>query len=253
MTNASSISSASEPSPIQQQADRSFRNFFFRAPGTYTLLGITVFVFFLQVTYGPDFVQLLLKNNAALRAGEDWRFLSPIFLHANEIHILLNMYALFQIGPIVEGTMGRFRFLSIYFLSGIAGVVLSLAFTTADSLGASGAIFGLIGAWGIYLFRHRTLLGAAGRNALSNIILIIVLNIGISFIPGIDLWAHFGGLITGALIAWLAGPVYQAQVDPTTGVTRIVSTQSIAQARNMVFAVSGMVLFAALAALRWGV
>jgi membrane associated rhomboid family serine protease len=237
---------------------RSFLGYITKAPITFILLGLTILVFILQYVsiqlYGFDLIAGLgAKDNALLRAGEYWRFVTPVFLHANEIHILLNMYALFQIGPIVEREFGRIRFLAIYLLSGIGGVVLSLAFTTADSLGASGAIFGLIGAWGVFLLLHRRLLGASGRNALFNVLFIIVLNVGISFMPGIDLWGHFGGLLTGALIAWLAGPLYQIQLDSITEKPKLIDAQPYSHVLFRLAGIGLIVLLAALVALRSGV
>jgi rhomboid protease GluP len=225
---------------------------------SYFMLGFTILIFILQFgslqLWNVDLVAAIgVKNNAALRAGEYWRFLTPIFLHANELHILFNMYALFQLGPMIESVMGRTRFISIYFLSGVAGVVCSLAFSTSDSLGASGAIFGLIGAWAVYLYRHRSNFGAAGRSALMNVVVIILLNIGISLLPGIDLWAHFGGLITGAMLAMLAGPLYIAKTDSLTGVPHVVDTNPLAQSSIWITFVGLLILAAAFAALQWGV
>jgi rhomboid protease GluP len=246
------------PPPIAPAPRPSAWRFLRTAPITFSLLGVTVLVFLLQYlsiqAFGTDLVAALGdKNNELMHAGQFWRFLTPVFLHANELHILLNMYALFQIGPIVEREFGRIRFLAIYLLSGIGGVVLSLAFTTADSLGASGAIFGLIGAWGVFLLLHRRLLGASGRNALFNVLFIIVLNVGISFMPGIDLWGHFGGLLTGALIAWLAGPLYQIQLDSITEKPKLIDAQPYSHVLFRLAGIGLIVLLAALVALRSGV
>jgi membrane associated rhomboid family serine protease len=105
----------------------------------------------------------------------------------------------------------------IYFFSGIAGSIASYLFNPSPSLGASGAIFGLIGALAVFLFRHRRLLGPVGRSMLSNVIFIIVLNLAISFSPQIDLWGHIGGLTAGAALAWLLGPDWKLEIDTYTG------------------------------------
>jgi rhomboid protease GluP len=225
---------------------------------SYIVVGFTIFVFILQFLslqlLNGDFLAALGdKSNTYIRAGEIWRFATPIFLHASLLHILFNMYALIQIGPLVERFLGRLRFTSIYFLSGIAGVVLSFAFSAYDSLGASGAIFGLIGAWGVFLYRQKSNLGAAGRNAFTNILIIIVLNVAISFTPGIDLWAHFGGLITGSVLAALTGPIYAIQTDPLTGIPRLVDENPSSRILLWIAAVLLLILAAAFAALQWGV
>jgi membrane associated rhomboid family serine protease len=258
MTDPLAPTQPPETQPTPPTTGRSLNDYLRKTPITSGLLVFTIFIFILQrisiQVLGGDLVAALGdKNNELLRAGQYWRFFTPVFLHVNEIHVLLNMYALFQIGPIVEREFGRFRFLCIYVLSGIAGVILSLAFTNADSLGASGAIFGLIGAWGVFLLVHRKLLGPAGRSALSNVLIILVLNVGISFIPGIDLWAHFGGLITGAAIAWLAGPLYQVQFDSAQEKPQLVDTQPFLHAQLRMGGIALALLLIAMIALRGGV
>jgi rhomboid protease GluP len=117
---------------------------------------------------------------------------------------------LYVIGPPVERLFGRPRMLVIYLLSGIAGVAFSLAFSSVASAGASGAIFGLLGALGGFLFLHRGLFGRAGTIQLRQIVLVAVLNLAIGLSPGIDNWGHLGGLIAGLSMAYVIGPRFEA-------------------------------------------
>lgn len=151
-------------------------------------------------------------NEQVVFEGQWWRLFTVMFLHNGIIHILTNGYALYIIGNEVEGLFGRVRFLAIYFISGLAGSVASVAFSpfNAEGVGASGAIFGLIGALGVYFGLHRGLFGARGNIQFWNIILIVVINLGFGFsgILPIDNSAHLGGLVGGALIGYILCPRY---------------------------------------------
>jgi membrane associated rhomboid family serine protease len=185
---------------------------------TYAIIAVTTLVFIGQLIFGDSFTFYGLKINDLIRQGEFWRFVTPIFFHANILHIFFNMYALYNIGLQIERPLGYARFLMIYFFSGIAGVFASFLFTATPSLGASGAIFGLIGALAVFLYRHYRLFGVAGRNMLYNVVFIIIINLVISVsVPEIDLWGHVGGLVTGSALAWLLSPLWKIQVDPFTG------------------------------------
>lgn len=123
------------------------------------------------------------------------RFVSSAFLHANIIHLLFNMYALYIIGTQLENYIGRGKYISVYFISAISGALLSSIFSNAVSVGASGAIFGLLGAILYFGYHYRLYLGSVLRN---QIIPLIVANILLGFvISGIDNAAHIGGLIGG--------------------------------------------------------
>jgi rhomboid protease GluP len=176
---------------------------------TYFFLGSTILVFLLQYL-SSAIVNFGVKNNDLILAGQLWRLITPIWLHANLLHVFFNMYALFVIGPSLEQQYGHWRFLALYLLCGFAGNTLSFLFSNYDSLGASTAIFGLIGAQAVFLLQNRRLLGQRANRMLINIGLVIVLNLAISFAPGIDLWGHLGGLIAGLAFAWMAGPVWGA-------------------------------------------
>jgi rhomboid protease GluP len=189
---------------------------------TYVILAMTSAVFVGQTVFGDPFTYYGLKVNDLIRQGELWRLVTPIFFHAGIWHIFFNMYALYIIGPQIERPLGYVKFPAIYFFSGICGVFASYLFSPDYSLGASGAIFGLIGALAVFLYRNSRLFGHVGRNMLSNLIVVIVLNLAISLSPGIDLWGHLGGLLMGSFLAIFLCPAWAIQTDPSTGSPAIV-------------------------------
>jgi len=178
---------------------------------TYAILGLTVAVYLLQLlsqfVLGYDLpVALGVKANEAIRAGELWRFFTPMLLHGSIMHIGFNMYALLSFGSGLERHYGHGRFLLLYLLSGFAGSVFSFLLTESHALGASGAIFGLIGAEGIFLYQNRQLFGNQVKPAINNIVVIVAVNLFLGLSPGIDNWGHIGGLLGGLIFAWFAGP-----------------------------------------------
>jgi len=192
-----------------------------RTPVIYGLLAATALVFVGQLigqsTLGFDLVgELGAKDNMAIAAGELWRLITPVFIHGGMAHFFVNMYSLYAIGPIVERFFGAGRTLTLYLLSGIAGVVLSLSFSPYRSVGASGAIFGLLGSLGAFLYVNRTTFGQAGRMQLRHIILVALLNLGLGLSPGIDNWGHLGGLLFGAVLSWFISPSLEVVRDEST-------------------------------------
>lgn len=198
-----------------------FGNRLRRFPATYGLIGATILVFLAQLIgnqlAGFDVLaELGAKDNQAIAAGQIWRLVTPLFIHVNILHLFVNMYSLSVIGPSVERLFGSRRFLVTYFLAGVAGVDMSLAFTPAPSVGASGAIFGLLGALGVFLFLHRRTFGRAGAAQLRQIVIVALLNLGLGLLPGIDNFGHLGGLLAGAALAWLIGPRLEpVTIEPT--------------------------------------
>ncbi len=189
-----------------------------RLPGVqpvvvYVLMGITIFVFLLQTASfylfnGTDWPELLgMKVNSLILQGQLWRLFTPMLLHGGLLHIGFNMYALYIFGPGLERHYGHWRFLILYILSGFAGNVMSFLFSSSPSLGSSTSIFGLLGAEGVFLYQNRKIFGGNAQRALSNIIVIAVINLLIGLSPGIDNWGHVGGLLGGTLFAWSAGPL----------------------------------------------
>lgn len=130
-----------------------------------------------------------------------WRLITPMFLHAGLIHLAFNSYALYLLGHLVEDAFGKGRFIGIYFISGFLASITSFAFGPPFevAVGASGAIFGLLGAWVAFNYRRRTSPMASAN--LRWALMLIGLNVILGFsIPGIDWRAHFGGLVAGALV-----------------------------------------------------
>lgn len=182
----------------------------------YTLLGITFAVYLLQMAsqfaLGVDYPAAIgMKVNPQIVNGELWRLITPMFLHGSILHIGFNMYALYVLGPGLERHYGHWRFLGLYALSGFAGNVISFLFSSAPSLGSSTAIFGLLGAQGVFFYRNREMFGAPAQRALLNIIMIAVINLMIGISPGIDNWGHVGGLIGGTVFAWYGGPLFRRE------------------------------------------
>jgi membrane associated rhomboid family serine protease len=128
--------------------------------------------------------------------GDFYRVVTSMFLHYGLLHLLTNMWALWVLGRSLEAVLGPVRFLVLYLVSGLGGAVAVLFFSEPHSLsaGASGAIFGLFAALFIVLRR-------LGRDT-SSVIPLLVINIAISFVPGISLADHLGGLVTGGVVAF---------------------------------------------------
>ena len=175
-------------------------------PGTpivsYAIMALCVIVFAAEVLTG----QLVGSGSPIVSALlyyppytsiEPWRMLTSLFVHGSILHILFNMYSLFILGPELERLVGRWRFLVLFLLSGLGGSVAVLLSSPASAvIGASGAIFGLFGAYFV-IARH---LGGNSRQ----LIIVIVINLVIGFIvPNIAWQAHVGGLLIGALVAFV--------------------------------------------------
>lgn len=155
------------------------------------------------VTYGA-------KYNDAILGGQYWRFITPIFLHANLLHISLNMLNLFILGIFIERLFGHLRFLLIYLVTGVISVIASFYFAPQEiSVGASGAIFGLVGAYSIFVLVHRRAFGRGGIPALAWLVFIIGINLALGlFISNVDNYAHVAGLLSGCILGWLFTPYY---------------------------------------------
>lgn len=166
------------------------------------------------VTYGA-------KENMLIRHGQYWRFVTPIFLHANLIHVGLNMLNFVVLGVFLEQLVGHARFLLIYLITGSISIIASFYFAPQEiSVGASGAIFGLVGAYSVFVLIHRQAFPRSGVPALLWLVLIIGINLGLGLIiPSVDNYAHVGGLISGCLLGWWFTPLYteakQEKTPPT--------------------------------------
>jgi rhomboid protease GluP len=194
--------------PIQLPAHRAYV--------TYTLFGVTILVYLLQMGtqwfWGTDIPQAIgVKYNPLIVQGQYWRLITPVFLHGSLLHIAFNMFALVRLGPGLERFYGHLRYLLLYLVAGFAGNVVSFALSAEASLGSSTAIFGLIGAEGVFLYQNRKVFGGQTQAALQQVIMLAVLNLAIGLSPGIDNWGHLGGLIGGGCFAWLAGPILHVE------------------------------------------
>jgi rhomboid protease GluP len=144
--------------------------------------------------------------------GGWWRLITAGFLHGGVLHILMNSWVLFDVGAQVEESFGTSRFLVLYFISNITGFLVSTFWSPlTTSVGASAAIFGLIGAMIALGVRDRSSYGAAIRRLYMRW---AVFALVMSLLPGIDMGAHIGGLAGGFIVAYLSGtPTYSPMVE----------------------------------------
>lgn len=164
---------------------------------TYALMAICTLIYILQIFF-PSLTALGAVNGTLVRNGQVYRLITSMFMHGSIWHLLCNMYSLYVIGCATENYFGKKKFLLIYLVSGIIGSMFSCIFNTGWSLGASGAIFGLMGALCYFGYYYRLYMGKALYN---EIIPVIVLNLALSIIASnIDFYAHIGGLIGGVFI-----------------------------------------------------
>lgn len=183
------------------------------APVTFTILAICVGMFVIQ-SLGPVggvLRSLGEQRNSAIQAGEWWRLLTSAFFHANLTHILFNMWALWIFGPDLERRAGSVPFAALYLSSALAGGAAFFFIAgpgAGPAVGASGAIFGLFGAWTAEALRQRHTL--AGRASLNQLLVLLVINAALPLlIPNIAWQAHLGGLLTGFGITLLWGAFAQ--------------------------------------------
>ena len=147
-------------------------------------------------------------NKTMIEYGEIYRLLTGTFVHVDLFHFLCNAYALYMIGNMVEGYYGKGKFIAIYLVSALTGSLLSIAMFNGFSIGASGAIFGLLGSLLYFGYHYRVYFGNV---ILGKIIPVIILNLAIGFsISNIDNFAHIGGLVGGFLIGIILTIIYIA-------------------------------------------
>lgn len=215
---------------------------------TYGLIGITVVVFLAQMlTLYLSRTDMVAnwgaKSNYWIEQGQFWRLLTPIFLHGGILHIGFNMYALSILGREMERFYGHFRFLVLYLVTGFTGFVVSYLFTSASSVGASTAIFGLLGAYAVFIFRNRAVFGRNSQRILRNLGQVLLINLIIGLSPGIDNWGHLGGLIGGVALGWFGGIQYRLVGDVFSN---LVLEEKSTTERFIIVAVAVTIIFAAL-------
>ena len=187
---------------------------------TVAIVAINALVFLLLEATGgsQDNVNLYrwgAKYGPAIADGEWWRLILPMFMHIGFFHLLTNSIGLLIFGSMAERLLGSPAYLAIYLVTGVLGNVASFIMTPALGAGASGAVFGVIGAFGVYLLLNREAMGEVARQALTSVAFIIGLNIIIGFItPGIDNAAHVGGLLGGLFMSYLVSPRRRVIITP---------------------------------------
>lgn len=180
-----------------------------RTPATTTLialiLGVFVVEILLRMRMGVHLAWLFAVVPDAVHAGQYWRLVTGMFLHAGPLHLFLNTVALFQLGRFYELMFGTRRFLLVYFATGIAASLASTWYNTGPSVGASGAILGILGAFVFSvrrspLWRHNRM----ARSIVSQGVFWIVANLVITWtVPQIDKAGHIGGIASGLILGWL--------------------------------------------------
>ncbi len=169
---------------------------------TTAILAVNVVVFGLDLVLGLAAGVRLLEAGAMVPVlvarGEWWRLLTAMFLHVGLLHLALNSFGLYVFGNLVEQSLGTARMVGLYLVSGFVASAVSFAFGPAGvaAVGASGAVFGMLGAWLAYNLRRRSLSMARANVQWALMLIGINLVFGLS-VPGIDNWAHIGGLLAG--------------------------------------------------------
>jgi membrane associated rhomboid family serine protease len=147
------------------------------------------------------------KNRLLIGSGDWWRLVTAAFLHQGFLHLAINMYALWVLGSFCEVLYGRARYLLIYLGAALGGSLASYYLTDQNSVGASGAVFGLLGAALVLGFRHQKRLPAVmGRKLRGSLLFWLAVNLALGMlIPVIDNWGHLGGLVGGSALALFLG------------------------------------------------
>ncbi len=176
------------------------------APVSFSIMAITVAIFIggmLSVDLDVWFTNTFAQANWLVAAGDWWRVFSAALLHASWLHLGFNMYALYLFGPRMEQQVGSAPFAALYLAAAGAGGLVSYLLGPLEqvSIGASGAVFGLFGAWIFVAWKMRKTPG--GRSMFTQLFVLLAINVVISLSPGIDGFAHLGGFLAGLGIAAL--------------------------------------------------
>ncbi len=173
---------------------------------TYLLIAINCIFFFVPFILNQyDYVvSVMCVHGPSIRAGEYYRLLTGMFLHGNILHLGLNCYSLYIVGSQIESFLGKIKYILIYLFSGVTGALLSITLNgSVASIGASGAIFGLMGSLLYFGYYYRVYLGNVVK---TQILPLVLLNLMVGFMSnGVDNYAHIGGLIGGMIITVALG------------------------------------------------
>ena len=212
---------------------------FSRLPVTFGLIAACVLVYLLVALLGTtigvppteglvqqpgQILSLGALIPAMVAQGEAWRLVTSAFLHSGFVHLALNMLSLYFLGSFAEISFGRSRFLALYFISGIASGLAYLYFGAfnAPAVGASGAIFGLLG--GVFGFAIQRGTFSTRNPVISQLLILTALNLFLgATIPGVSNTAHIGGLVGGLVFGYLMAPTVYSQ-------KKLVATAPIAAA-----------------------
>ena len=171
----------------------------------YVILGILALIFLMSFIFNKS-DYLILRFGVSrpfIRLGEYFRLLTGTFIHVDIFHLLGNGYALYIIGSQIENFYGKTKFIIIYLVSALTGSLLSICMHETFSIGASGAIFGLLGSLLYFGYHYRVYFGSV---IINKILPVIIFNLVLGFmISGVDNFAHIGGLIGGILISMALG------------------------------------------------
>eukprot|EP00533_Pseudo-nitzschia_delicatissima_P006698 CAMPEP_0116087994 /NCGR_PEP_ID=MMETSP0327-20121206/5644_1 /TAXON_ID=44447 /ORGANISM="Pseudo-nitzschia delicatissima, Strain B596" /LENGTH=393 /DNA_ID=CAMNT_0003579067 /DNA_START=146 /DNA_END=1327 /DNA_ORIENTATION=- len=174
-------------------------------------------------SFNPRFTQWGVKLSERILAGKDlYRLITPVFLHGGLYHLFTNSYSLNNVGPITEQVFGPGRFLATYLVSGATGNLLSAINSPNPALGASGAVFGVMGGLYVFLSRNDWVMGQQGEAYSSAITQTLLINLFMGAVnPMVDNWGHIGGAIGGAAMSWYFGPrLYLAELPISEVETR---------------------------------
>lgn len=209
--------------PLQYAAERPYI--------MYALIVLNIAIFLLQLLAPRVGAQIgeagFVRALEVFRDGEYYRLFTSMFLHLDPAHIFMNMYALYLFGRTLERANGHLRFTVVYLLGGLTGSVFSVLLDVLNndpgvpSLGASGAVFAVFAAYMVLLYRNREVLGQRAAQGLRSLAVLMVINIALGVMSQfsasnvkIGIWAHTGGFIGGAILAWWIGPLFQIEPDP---------------------------------------
>lgn len=173
---------------------------------TYALIAINacIFLFGFLFNQGDLLVNLFANYAPYVKDGQYYRLFTSMFVHVDILHIIFNMYALYILGSQAESFFGKAKYLVIYILSGISGSLLSILLNqNTASIGASGAIFGVMGALLYFGYNYRVYLG---NTLVRQLVPLVIINLAFGFmLVGVDNYAHIGGLVGGLLVAKAVG------------------------------------------------
>ena len=182
----------------------------------------------------PDVLwRLGAMDSQQIAAGEYWRLLAAMFLHSGWMHFGLNAFGLFVVGHLLEPLYGHTRFTAIYLLSGLTGSVASYALNlslmpNAIGIGASGAVFGILGGLVAFFLSHRNQLGDMGRRSLIGLLVLAGANLLYGFVTaGVDNYAHIGGFVCGIALGFTFSPRYRPVLDAFGSVSGVVDDSSL--------------------------